>query len=121
MSELSRLPQEDASFDAGVASLVLCSVPDPRRSLAGLRRLISQGQLRFFEHVRSAGPLIGAFQDPVTPAWSRAGGGCHLNRDLAAGIAAAGFEIERLDRFTCRPLQFASAQAHILGTARRPR
>jgi ubiquinone/menaquinone biosynthesis C-methylase UbiE len=37
------LPYEDASFDAGVASLVLCSVPEPRRSLAGLHRVIRPG------------------------------------------------------------------------------
>src|SRR5207247_3262497 len=34
------LPFGDNSFDAAVASLVLCSVPDPRRSLAELRRVL---------------------------------------------------------------------------------
>jgi ubiquinone/menaquinone biosynthesis C-methylase UbiE len=115
------LPYEEASFDAGVASLVLCSVLDPRRSLAELHRVIRPGgELRFFEHVRSARPLIGAFQDLVTPVWSRAAGGCHLNRDLAADISAAGFEVVRLDRFSYRPLRLIPAHAHILGTARRP-
>src|SRR5207244_9958001 len=46
------LPLEDASFDAGVASLVLCSVPDQARALAELYRLIRPGgELRFYEHV----------------------------------------------------------------------
>ena len=37
------LPYGDASFDSGVASLVLCSVPEPHRSLAGLHRVIRPG------------------------------------------------------------------------------
>jgi ubiquinone/menaquinone biosynthesis C-methylase UbiE len=115
------LPFADGSFDAAVASLVLCSVPDPRRSLAELRRVLrSGGELRFFEHVRSASSLAGAFQDLVTPLWARAGGGCHLNRDTTADIMAAGFEIEELDRFSYRPLQFVPSHAHILGVARKP-
>lgn len=76
--------------------------------------------MRFFEHVRSASLPAAMFQDLITPVWSLAGGGCHLNRDIAADITAAGFGIERLDGFAYRPLQFAPRQAHILGTARRP-
>jgi ubiquinone/menaquinone biosynthesis C-methylase UbiE len=34
------LPAADQSFDAGIASLVLCSVPDQQRALAELRRVI---------------------------------------------------------------------------------
>src|SRR6266700_972072 len=107
------LPAGDGEFDAAVASLVLCSVPDLDRSLAELRRVLKTGgQLRFFEHVRSAHPLLGAFQDVITPVWSKAGGGCHLNRDTTAAIRDAGFEIEALDRFSYRPLQFTPPQAH---------
>ncbi len=113
------LPAGDGEFDAAVASLVLCSVPDPATSLAELRRVLKPGgQLRFFEHVRSAVPPVAAFQDAITPWWSKVGGGCHLNRDTAAAIRGAGFEIEALDRFSCRPLRFTPPQAHILGRAR---
>jgi len=114
------LPFGDDAFDAAVASLVLCSVADPRRSLAELGRVLRPGgELRFFEHVRSAIPPIGVFQDLLTPAWARAGGGCHLNRDIAADISAAGFDIETVDRFSYRPLQFMPPHAHIMGTARK--
>jgi ubiquinone/menaquinone biosynthesis C-methylase UbiE len=113
------LPFEEASFDAAVASLVLCSVPEPGHFLAELRRVLKPGgELRFFEHVRSSRPLLGAFQDVITPLWSVIGGGCHLNRDTGATIAAAGFEIDELDRFTYRPLKFVPPHAHILGRAR---
>jgi ubiquinone/menaquinone biosynthesis C-methylase UbiE len=113
------LPVEDATFDGAVASLVLCSVADVPAALAELRRVLKpNGQLRFFEHVRSTKPWFALVEDALTPLWSRVGGGCHLNRDTAAAIRAAGFAIESLQRFRYAPLRFFPPQAHILGIAR---
>jgi ubiquinone/menaquinone biosynthesis C-methylase UbiE len=45
------LPLAAASVDAAVASLVLCTVPDPPSALAELRRVLKPGaELRFMEH-----------------------------------------------------------------------
>jgi SAM-dependent methyltransferase len=116
------LPAGDASFDAGVASLVLCSVPDQAGALAELRRVIrSGGELRFYEHVRSPDPGDARSQDRINRLWPRFSGGCHPNRDTPSAIEAAGFEIERCERFTFRPFVLLKAiEPHVIGTARNP-
>jgi ubiquinone/menaquinone biosynthesis C-methylase UbiE len=113
------LPVEDNGFDAAVASLVLCSISDTRAALNEIRRALKpSGELRFFEHVRSEKPWFGLLEDAITPLQSRLGGGCHPNRDTAAAIRAAGFDIDELDRFYYAPLRFYPRHAHILGRAR---
>jgi ubiquinone/menaquinone biosynthesis C-methylase UbiE len=116
------LPVPDAAFDAGIASLVLCSVPDQSNALAELRRVIrAGGELRFFEHVVSkrAGPArVQRIADRTIRPFVT--GGCHVARDTLAAIEAAGFVIERSERFSFRPNPIDVTSPHILGTARRP-
>lgn len=81
-------------FDAIVASLVLCSVQDPDAVVAQLFTLCKAGgELRFLEHVASAG-LRGRMQQVAdATVWPRLIGNCHTHRDTPATIAAAGFTI----------------------------
>jgi ubiquinone/menaquinone biosynthesis C-methylase UbiE len=56
----------DPPFDAAVASVGLCSVPGPPAALAEIRRVLNPGgRLRFFEHARSANPVLGGPQDLI--------------------------------------------------------
>jgi SAM-dependent methyltransferase len=118
------LPLADASVDAGVCSGVLCSVDDPAAALRELARVIRPGgELRFYEHVASSRPRAATVQRALDASgvWSRAMGGCHTARRSDAAIAAAGFTIERLDRFSFRATLLDTPVApKVLGRARRP-
>jgi ubiquinone/menaquinone biosynthesis C-methylase UbiE len=116
------LPAEDGTFDAAVVMGVLCSVPDPSAALAELRRVLRPGgELRFWEHVRSANPVFRGLQRATDALfWTEALGGCETTRDTAAAIAAAGFEIVTLERgFHSSSLITITSAPYILGTARR--
>jgi SAM-dependent methyltransferase len=113
------LPAEDGAFDAAVASLVLCSVPDQAVALAELRRVVRPGgELRFYEHVVAEGRR-GAVQRRLDDwgVWPRLSGGCHGARDTQAAISANGWSIERVRRFDFKagPITLP----HIIGVARR--
>jgi ubiquinone/menaquinone biosynthesis C-methylase UbiE len=116
------LPGEDGSFDAGVAALVLCTVPDQGSALAELYRVIRPGgELRFYEHVVGHSKFESRFQRFADATfWPHVAGGCHLARDTTAGIEQAGFQIETCERFPFSPAPFLPPDPHILGTARRP-
>jgi ubiquinone/menaquinone biosynthesis C-methylase UbiE len=88
------LPFRDGAFDTVVGSLVLCSVADPARVLAEVRRVLAPGgELRLVEHVRSARPWRARVQDWIQPAWTRLTGGCHPNRETEVAVERAGFRI----------------------------
>lgn len=118
----ARLPANDGEFDAGVFCLVLCSVPDQAIALSEMFRVIKPGgELRFYEHVAAEKPRVRKLQGILEPVWKRAAGGCHLTRDTASAIAAAGFELTDWQKVEFKPDVFATPVAlHILGRARRP-
>jgi SAM-dependent methyltransferase len=100
-SGAERIDAPDASFDAVIASYVLCSVDDPAAVLAEVRRvLVPGGRVVFVEHVGAPdGTLKRAVQRAATPCSVRWCHGCHLDRDTEAGLLAAGFapvEVERV-------------------------
>ena len=94
-----RLPFEDASFDTAVATLVLCTVPDPEAAVAELSRVLRPGgQLLFIEHVRSGDPRLAHWQDRLERPWKFLADGCRCNRDTVAKLAASPFELGEIER-----------------------
>ncbi|HEX9144758.1 MAG TPA: SAM-dependent methyltransferase, partial [Candidatus Binatia bacterium] len=61
------------------------------------RVLRPSGQLLFVEHGLAPDDTVRKWQDWLTPAWKRIGGGCHLNRPIRAIVERAGFTITRLE------------------------
>ncbi|MBA2544838.1 MAG: class I SAM-dependent methyltransferase [Deltaproteobacteria bacterium] len=95
------LPLPDASMDAAVLALVLCSVPDEDRVCAEVARVVKPGgQIRLIEHVRSERRVAGALMKALDPLWFRINGqGCHLDRDPLPALDRAGLRIESIDAF----------------------
>jgi len=114
------LPVEDGTCDSVISSLVLCSVSDQQTVLAELHRVLTPGgELRFFEHVvaeRGVGQAVQRSLDR-TGIWPQLGAGCHLSRDTVGAIAAAGFVVERVKRFSSGPGSLGIP--FVLGSARR--
>jgi ubiquinone/menaquinone biosynthesis C-methylase UbiE len=84
----------DEQFDSVVATLALCTIPDPRRALAEAWRVLRPGgRLILLEHVRSRHPVVRALQQLVDPLARRCAGD-HLLRDPLDHLASLGFSLQ---------------------------
>lgn len=82
-------------FDAVVCSLVLCTVERPDGVLAQLfDQLRPGGEVRYLEHIASAGwrGRLQRFADATV--WPRISGNCHSHRHTEQSLRTAGFSIE---------------------------
>lgn len=122
------VPLADRSVDTVVMTWTLCSIADASKALQQIIRVLKpDGRLIFLEHGRAPDAGVAAWQDRLTPAWKRIGGGCHLNRKIDELIEAAGFRIDELR--TCylsgpRPMTYTYqglAHGSLAPVAARPR
>jgi ubiquinone/menaquinone biosynthesis C-methylase UbiE len=94
-----RLPYGDGEFDAVVATLVLCTIPDQAAALAEAARVLRPGgRLLFIEHVRSEEPGAARWQDRLEGTWRFLADGCHCNRDTLAGLRESPLRVEAVER-----------------------
>ena len=92
------LPFADDTFDTAVATLVLCTIPEPVAAIAELARVLKPGgRLLFIEHVRSEDPARARWQDRFEKPWRFMADGCHCNRDTEATLRASAFEVETVE------------------------
>ena len=91
------LTEDDASFDAALSTLTLCTIPDASKALAEVRRVLRPGgALHFLEHGLSPHPRVVGWQHRLEPVQRRAFAGCHLTRHIPTLLTDAGFEVADL-------------------------
>jgi len=95
-----RLEVEDALFDTVVSTWVLCTVPDPDRTLSEVFRVLQPGGVfLFIEHGLAPDPCVARWQNRLSGISRILGGGCHLNRPIGRIARSHPFEPRAYDEF----------------------
>lgn len=116
----SQLPFADASIDAAVVSLVLCSVSEPASALGEIRRVLRPGgELRFFEHVAANTAGLARVQRWLDATiWPAVAGGCHTSRRTLEMIEREGFDVRTVSRLRIPDARVPlPTSPHVLGVA----
>jgi ubiquinone/menaquinone biosynthesis C-methylase UbiE len=103
------IPLDDNSCDGALCTFTLCTIPDVERALAEVRRVVKPGgRFHFLEHGRSPHVKVTTWQRRLEPVQRRLFDGCHLTRDPAELVSAAGFQLERVEsRYASGPKPWA--------------
>ena len=113
------LPSEDNSFDTIVCTWTLCSIPNPYRAVAEMRRVLKPGgKLIFVEHGKSDDPAIVKWQRRIEPLWKKIGGGCHLTRRSDELLSDGGFQVDHFETGYEPGPKFAAFMMHGIATPR---
>lgn len=98
LADAQGLPFRDSGFDTVVCTLSLCAIPDERRAIAEVKRVLRPGGcFLVLEHVRSPNPVVQAAQRLLKPLMVRLA--CDdLMRDPFDNLEDMGFRIVRSER-----------------------
>ena len=110
----------DASVDAVISSLVLCTVPDPAGVVAEVHRILRPGgRFAFVEHVAAPeGTALRRLQRVVRRPWGWFFEGCSCERDLRSVMETSGFASTSITDYRLRG-PFLPANTQIAGVATR--
>ncbi|QDQ97502.1 class I SAM-dependent methyltransferase [Tomitella fengzijianii] len=93
------LPFDDGAFDTVVCTFGLCAIPDVDRAVAEMHRVLRPGgRLILVDHVVSTSPLARGVQRALEIV-SIPVGGEHFRRRPHDNVVAAGFAVQKADRF----------------------
>ncbi|XP_058777323.1 uncharacterized protein LOC131651670 isoform X2 [Vicia villosa] len=111
------IPLSDASVDAVVGTLVLCSVKDVDLTLKEVMRVLRPGGVYVFvEHVAAKdGTFLRFLQRVLDPLQQTIADGCHLSRETGDSISKAGFSSVELDMAILSNATFVNP--HVYGIA----
>ncbi|HEY3140120.1 MAG TPA: class I SAM-dependent methyltransferase [Acidimicrobiales bacterium] len=91
------LPLDSESADAALSTFTLCTIPDVKRALGEVHRVLkSGGELHFLEHGLSPQPKVAKWQHRLTPLQRKLFGGCHFDRPIDTLVADSGLELVTL-------------------------
>ncbi|WCJ21299.1 S-adenosyl-L-methionine-dependent methyltransferases superfamily protein [Euphorbia peplus] len=112
------IPLDDASVDAVIGTLVLCSVTDVDQTLQEVKRVLRPGGVYVFvEHVAAKdGTLLRFVQNVVDPLQQIVADGCHLTRETGNKIFESGFSTVDLNTALLSNAAFINPQVYGIAT-----
>ena len=107
------LPFDDDSFDAGLTTWTMCTIPDAGAALLELQRVLKPGApLHFLEHGLAPDEKVQRWQRRMDPIEKRLAAGCTFSRPILELMTDTGFTISEADIFYEKGApKFASAMS----------
>src|SRR5512141_2802555 len=91
------IPLPDRSADTVLVTFTLCTLPDVRRALREMARVLKPGgEVVFCEHGLAPDENVRRWQNRLNPIWKVFGGGCNLNRPIPSLLDQGGFRLREI-------------------------
>ena len=98
LSSAESIDLPTSSVDSVVCTFSLCSIPNPKKALKEIHRILKPGGKYYFcEHGISPDLSTRVFQNVTNVFYPKLSGGCHANRDIPKLISESGLKILEKD------------------------